>query len=162
MKIRPYLDSDYSSVINIYKEGLATGIATFETEIPNKNQWDKKFLNVCRFVAEKNNTIIGWCALSKISTRKVYNGVAECTIYISEKFRGKGIGKILLKHLISESEKEGFWTLQASIFSENKASIFLHETCGFRIIGYREKIAKRNNTWYDNVIMERRSLFFQD
>lgn len=160
MNVRAYISSDYIPVVTIYKEGLATGIATFETEVPDELNWNKKFINNCQFVVEKNEVIIGWCALSHVSTRKVYKGVAECTIYISSKYRGQGIGKLLLKHLIFESEKKGFWTLQASIFSENKASIFLHESCGFRTIGFREKIAKRNKKWHDNVIMERRSIKF--
>ena len=160
MKVRPYTSNDYISVAKIYQEGLATGIATFETEVPDELNWNKKFIKDCQFVAEKNGDIIGWCALSHVSTREVYKGVAESTIYISSKYRGQGVGKILLKHLIFESEKNGFWTLQASIFSENKPSIFLHETCGFRVVGFREKIAKRKNIWHDNVLLERRSLKF--
>lgn len=160
MKVRPYTSNDYIPVATIYKEGLATGIATFETEVPDELKWNKKFIKNCSFIAEKDGGIIGWCALSHVSTREVYKGVAESTIYISSKYRGLGVGKILLKHLISESERKGFWTLQASIFSENKSSIFLHETCGFRIVGYREKIAKRNGNWHDNVLMERRSQLF--
>lgn len=157
MIVRPYTSKDFIPVATIYHEGLATGIATFEKEVPDELNWNKKFIKECRFVAEKNSKIIGWCALSHISTREVYKGVAEVTVYISSNYRGQGIGKVLLKHLVSESEKNGFWTLQASIFSENKPSIFLHETCGFRIVGFREKIAKRENIWHDNVLMERRS-----
>jgi len=162
MKIRLYKSEDYVSVSTIYKNGIETGIATFETKVPDEQNWNKKFIADCRFVIERENKIIGWCALSQVSTREVYKGVAECTIYISEEYRDQGVGKTLLKHLISDSEAKGFWTLQASIFSENKASIFLHETCGFRIIGYRERIAKKNGIWHNNVLMERRSKSFLD
>ncbi len=97
------------------------------------------------------------CSISAISNRAVYSGVAEDTIYIADNFRGKGFGKILLNHLIKASEAEGYWTLQAGIFPQNKASIYLHEQCGLRQLGFREKIAQRDGIWYDNVLMERRS-----
>lgn len=145
------------AVSSIYLEGLATGVASFETESPSWDQWDEKFLNPCRFVAMVQGEVAGWCALSAVSKRQVYSGVAEDTIYIASKFQRKGIGNTLLRHLISESEKAGFWTLQAGIFPQNKASIELHKQCGFRIIGIREKIAQRDGKWYDNVLMERRS-----
>lgn len=145
------------AVSKIYFDGLATGVASFETEVPPWELWDQKFLKTCRHVAIVQNEVAGWCALSAVSNRQVYAGVAENTIYIATKFQGKGIGKALLKYLISESEKAGFWTLQAGIFPQNKPSIKLHENCGFRTIGIREKIAQRDGKWYDNVLMERRS-----
>ena len=160
MIIRPLIESDYKKVATIYREGLKTGIATFETNVPSWDIWDQKFLPVCRFVIEDQNGIVGWCALSKISERDVYKGVAEDTIYIAPEFQGMNIGMQLLNHLISESEKNGFWSLYAAIFPQNKASIALHKNCGFRIIGIREKIAQRNGKWYDNVLMERRSSLF--
>ncbi|MBZ0327946.1 MAG: GNAT family N-acetyltransferase [Altibacter sp.] len=157
MKIIPLDKEHFVAVSSIYLEGLATGVASFETEAPSWDQWDEKFLNSYRFVAMVQGEVAGWCALSAVSKRQVYSGVAEDTIYIASKFQRKGIGNTLLRHLISESEKAGFWTLQAGIFPQNKASIELHKQCGFRIIGIREKIARRDGKWYDNMLMERRS-----
>ncbi len=158
MKIRPLIASDFSSVATIYKKGIATGIATFETKVPDWESWNQKYNVCCRFVVEKNNIVVGWCALSKVSKRKVYKGVAKDTIYIDSDYQGKHWGRLLLRHLISESEREGFWTLQAAIFPQNKSSISLHISCGFRVIGVRKKIAQRDGIWYDNVLMEHRSL----
>ena len=157
MEIIPLHKDHFSTVAKIYQEGLETGIATFETQVPNWETWDAKFLTHCRFVAIENNIPLAWCALSPISKREVYKGVAEVTIYVSKAQRGKGLGAILLKHLISESEKNGYWTLQASIFPENTPSIQLHKKNGFRLVGYRKKIAQRHGIWYDNVLLERRS-----
>ena len=155
--IRPFEIQDYERVAQIYKEGMATGIATFETQVPTYEQWDERFIKKCRSVAHENNQILGWCALSKKSSREVYNGVAEVTLYIDSKNRGKGIGKRLLRHLIRQSEAEGLWTLTAHIFPENIASIKLHEQQGFRNVGYHEKVARRDNKWFNNIIFERRS-----
>ncbi len=160
MKIRPLIASDYPQVAEIYKKGLATGIATFETKVPDWETWNLKFLDCCRFVLEYNNDVIGWCALSAVSNRKVYHGVAEDTIYIDSGYQSKNLGRKLLLHLISKSKNYGFWTLQAAIFSQNKSSIALHKSCGFREIGFREKIAKRDGIWHDNVLMERRNKLF--
>lgn len=157
MKIVPLQETHYPEVARIYEEGLATGIATFETQVPSWEEWDLKFLAPCRYVMLDNDEVVAWCALSAVSKREVYQGVAEDTIYVAASHQGKGIGRTLLTHLVKESEKEGFWTLQAGIFSENIPSIRLHEDCGFRILGTREKIAQRDGKWYDNVIMERRS-----
>ncbi|MEZ4797982.1 MAG: N-acetyltransferase family protein [Flavobacteriaceae bacterium] len=157
LKIRTFKEQDWNSVSKIYAEGIATGVATFETEVPSFHVWDEKFLKQCRLVAEIDSEVAGFAVLSQVSKRKVYIGVAEVTIYIAENQRGKGIGKQLLNALVAESEKEGFWTLQAGIFAENKASIQLHKQCGFRIVGVREKLGKLNNAWHDNVLMERRS-----
>ena len=158
MKIKLLEKKHYPSVSKIYADGLETGIASFETNIPEWENWDKKFLRQCRYVALIKNEVVAWCALSAISKREVYKGVAEDTIYVSKLHQGQGIGKKLLKHLINESEKAGFWTLQAGVFSENEASVRLHEDCGFRIVGVRESIEKRDGKWHDNVLMERRSL----
>lgn len=157
MEIKNITAEQYSQVAAIYLQGLATGIATFQTEAPDWESWDKSHLPNCRLAAFDDKTMAGWAALSPVSSRCVYAGVAEVSIYISEKYRGKGVGKLLLTKLIAESEAAGLWTLQSGIFSENKASIKLHEQCGFRIIGYREKIGQRNGVWKDNIIMERRS-----
>ena len=158
MKIELLEKKHYPSVSKIYIEGLATGIASFETNIQDWEDWDIKFLSQCRYVVLIEKEVVAWCALSAISKREVYKGVAEDTIYVSKLHQGKGIGKKLLKHLINESEKAGFWTLQAGIFSENTASIKLHKVCGFRILGVRKSIAKREGKWHDNVLMERRSI----
>ncbi|WP_262886651.1 GNAT family N-acetyltransferase [Spongiivirga citrea] len=157
MKIRALTKDDWSAVAAIYKEGLDTEVATFETEIPSWEQWDVAHISSCRLVAEKENMICGWAALSPVSRRKAYKGVAEVSIYIAASGRGLKVGQRLLYRLISESEKAGFWTLQAGIFSENKVSIALHQKMGFRMIGFREKVASRNGKWHDNCLLERRS-----
>jgi L-amino acid N-acyltransferase YncA len=157
VSIRAFKKQDWASVSSIYKEGIATGIATFETEAPSYDVWGEKFIKNCRLVAEINNEVIGFAVLSQVSKRNVYKGVGEVTVYIAKNQRGKGVGKQLLTDLIVASEKEGFWTLQAGIFSTNKPSIQLHENCGFRIVGIREKIGQLHGIWYDNILMERRS-----
>jgi len=148
---------DWEAVSKIYKLGLETGIATFETEIPSWSKWDKSHLKKCRLAAWLDNQIVGWAALSMVSDRCVYRGVAEVSVYVDTNYNGKGIGTKLLQSLIAESENEGFWTLQSGIFLENEASIQMHKKLGFREIGYREKIGKKDGFWVDNVILERRS-----
>lgn len=157
MKIRPLQKTDWPSVRRIYQEGIETGFATFETEVPDWDTWNSKFLPTCRLVLEKENKILGWAVLSSVSKRYVYRGVAEVTIYRDLKCPQKGIGSILMLALIEHSEKENFWTLQSSIFPENKPSLHLHEKFGFRKVGKRERIAQRNGKWYDTIFMERRS-----
>jgi L-amino acid N-acyltransferase YncA len=157
MEIIKIEEEHYSAITKIYLQGIATGFATFQTSAPSWEEWDKAHLKTCRILAKKDNEIIGWAALTQVSSRCVYEGVAEVSIYIEQEFRGKGIGKFLLSALIKQSEENGLWTLQSGIFAENIGSIALHEKCGFRKIGYREKIAKLNNVWKDNIIMERRS-----
>lgn len=153
MEISALLPKHWPAVKEIYEEGIATGIATLETKAPEWETWDKAHLTHSRFVAEENGEILGWAALTAVSGRCVYAGVAEVSIYIS----AKALGKLLLEKLISESEKQNLWTLQAGVFKENTASIALHEKCGFRTIGYREKIGKLHNNWKDVVMLERRS-----
>ncbi|RIA10956.1 phosphinothricin acetyltransferase [Flavobacteriaceae bacterium MAR_2010_72] len=155
--VRPVMKTDWIAVSKIYAEGIATGLATFETIVPNWDIWDEKHIKNCRIVAEAEKTVVGYAVLSPVSKRKVYKGVAEVSVYVSELYRGKGFGEILLKRLITESETQGYWTLQASIFSENLASINLHKKCGFRSVGVREKIGMLNGKWYDNHFLERRS-----
>jgi phosphinothricin acetyltransferase len=157
MMIQLLKKEHYPQVSKIYAQGLATGIATFETEVPTWEQWNKKFTKKCRFIALIGSEVVAWCALNPVSNRAVYCGVAEDTIYVAQQHRGKGIGKLLLKYLVSESEKEGFWSLQAAIFPENEASIKLHLDCEFREVGIREKIAQRNGKWFDNTLLERRA-----
>ena len=157
MKIRPLQKEDWLSIRRIYQEGIDTEIATFETEVPDWEIWNTKFLPTCRLVIEHENEILGWAALSAVSKRYVYRGVAEVTIYRDLKCTQKGIGSALMLALIKASEEEGFWTLQSSIFSKNKPSLHLHGKFGFRIVGKRERIAQRNGLWHDTIVMERRS-----
>ncbi len=158
IEIRNIEIEDWSVIARIYQLGITTGIATFETEIPSWSTWNDAHLQSCRFVALLENRIVGWAALSPVSSRCVYGGVAEVSVYIDSNYNGKGIGTKLLLELINRSEKEGFWTLQSGIFPENKASIQLHKKLGFREIGYREKIGRINDgVWRDNIILERRS-----
>lgn len=147
----------YPSISAIYAEGIATGKATFETNVPSWEAWDKSHLSVCRIAAMDHGKVLGWAALSPVSKRQVYRGVAELSVYVATSARGKGVGKLLLSTLIEMSEANQFWTLQAGIFTTNKASIALHEKCGFRIIGYREKVGKLGDQWMDNMLLERRS-----
>jgi L-amino acid N-acyltransferase YncA len=158
MKIAPLLASHYPLVKEIYELGIITGNATFETSAPTWEVWDKNHLASSRLVAiDENEKVVGWAALTAVSGRCTYAGVAEVSVYVHSNARGKGVGKKLLEELIRESEKENLWTLQAGIFPENTASIKLHEECGFRQIGYREKIGKMKNVWRDTLLLERRS-----
>lgn len=148
---------DWPFVRKIYEEGIATGQATFEQEAPEWDSWNKDHLRICRFVAKKDNQVIGWAALSPISERCVYGGVAEVSVYVSSDARGQGVGTQLLWALIEDSGKEGIWTLQAGIFPENTASLQLHRKNGFREVGYREKIGQHKGVWRDVILMERRN-----
>ena len=150
-------DEDWGTVRSIYREGIAAGNATFETDVLGWEEWDKSHLRDCRLVARAKDQVVGWVASSPVSSRSVYSGVAEVSIYVMASARGLGIGKALLQALIEESERVGIWTLQASIFPENVASIALHQSCGFRGVGYRERIGQMNGVWRDSVLMERRS-----
>lgn len=157
MHIEFLLDTHWNDVKRIYESGIATGNATFQTSAPEWEEWDSGHTKNCRFVAVDDGAILGWVALSPVSGRCVYAGVAEVSVYVGEKARGKGVGDLLLKKAIEESEKHNFWTLQSGIFPENTASIKLHERNGFRTIGYREKIGQMNGVWRDTILMERRS-----
>lgn len=157
IQIIPFVRHHWAEVAEIYRLGLLTRNATFETEVPPFEIWDQKFHPHLRWVAISAGKVAGWAALMPVSARKVYAGVAEVSIYIHPDFLGQGIGKKLMEHLITESEKAGIWTLYASLFPENTASIRLHESSGFRKIGYREKIAQLDGIWRDTWIYERRS-----
>jgi phosphinothricin acetyltransferase len=149
---------DWLAVASIYKDGIDAHIATFHNDIPSYEEWDKSHINTCRFVAVEDDMVVGWTALTPYSGRCAYSGVAELSIYIKNEYRGKHIGERLLQATIEESEKEGFWTLQSSIIEINKASIALHTKAGFRMVGYRERIAKDHfGVWQNTVLMERRS-----
>lgn len=147
----------WEEVVRIYLEGIATGNSTFQTTAPTREEWDSGHTANCRLVAMNEGKVLGWAALSPVSGRCVYAGVAEVSLYVSEGARGKGIGRLLLEALITESEKNDYWTLQAGIFPENTASIRLHQQAGFRIIGTRERVGKMNGVWRDSLMLERRS-----
>lgn len=150
---------DWQEVPKIYLEGISTNKATFQTECPNYEDWDKSHVQSCRLIVLYDGKVAGWAALSPVSSRCVYGGVAEVSIYIGEAYRGKGCGKLLLTALCEKSEQAGFWTLQSSIMQDNYASICLHERCGFRKVGYRERIAKdRFGVWRNTVLMEHRAV----
>jgi L-amino acid N-acyltransferase YncA len=155
--IRQMTTEDWPAVAGIYRSGMDTGRATFESILPEWETWDAAHVAQPRLVAERGGQIIGWAVLSPVSARAVYAGVAEVTIYIAETARRSGVGRALLNALIDASEAAGFWTLQSVIFRENEASIALHAACGFRMVGYRERIAMRDGRWHDTVLMERRS-----
>jgi L-amino acid N-acyltransferase YncA len=157
MDIHEMQPEHWPEVRQIYLEGIATGQATFQTDAPSWDEWDQVHLAKLRYVAIISSEIAGWVALSPVSSRCVYAGVAEVSIYIAERFREQKIGMQLLKHVILESEKSNIWTLQAGIFPENSASLHLHEKAGFRIMGYREKVGKMNGVWRDVNLLERRS-----
>jgi len=148
--------NDWKQVREIYLEGIRSGNSTFETDAPSWEKWNDSHLEIARLVMRDDETVIGWAALSPVSKRDVYRGVAEVTVYVTESARGKGIGRALLEALIAESEKNDIWTLQASIFPENIASVELHLRCGFREIGRRERIAMLRGVWRDTILFERR------
>jgi len=148
---------DWPAVRNIYSEGIATGNATFECETPEWTKWDQNHLPECRPVARDSQRILGWAALSRVSARRVYSGVAEVSVYVAAEARGRGVGKKLLQALVEQSERCGIWTLQAGIFPENVPSIALHKSCGFREVGLRQRLGERGGVWRDVLLLERRS-----
>jgi phosphinothricin acetyltransferase len=148
---------DWEQVRAVYLEGIATGHATFETQAPAWEEWNARHLPYSRLVARDGETVKGWAALSPVSSRFVYAGVAEISVYVGQSHRGEGIGKALLDALISDSENNGIWSLQAGIFPENSRSITMHKQSGFREVGKRERIGKMNGIWRDTVLLERRS-----
>lgn len=148
---------DWPAVREIYTEGLATGQASFETETPSWEQWDGARLPACRLVARDSGGILGWAALSPVSSRRVYRGVAEASVYVAQRGRGKGVGRALLNALIEAAETNGIWTLEAKVFPENAASLALCEKCGFRRVGVRENLGCHKGVWRDVILLERRS-----
>lgn len=157
-EIRPMRPEDGAAVIEIFQQGINGGNATFDTVAPTWEAWDTKHYNLCRFVLEdEENRVVGWCALQPVSNRDCFKGVAEVSIYVDGSVQGKGLGTVLMKKLILDSEEHGYWTLQAGIFPENTVSLRIHEKHGFRVVGTREKIGEMNGQWRDIVLMERRS-----
>ena len=158
IKVVPLKRGHWERVREIYLDGIATGQATFETSAPSWNDWDSNHLSFARLLAiSDSGEIVGWAALSRISARAVYSGVAEASVYVAIDSRGQGIGKALLEGLIQKAEENGVWTLQASVFPENLASVALHKSCGFREVGVRERIARLDGFWHDTVLLEQRS-----
>ena len=157
MQITHWNSSYVPAILEIYQHGIDSGNATFETMVPTWEKVNERFLPHTRLAAVENDQVLGWAAIGAVSSRDCYKGVAEVTIYVHKGYHGKGIGKQLLRGLIEESERNGIWSLLSVIHEENRASIHLHEQCGFRIIGYRERIAQLNGTWRTTIMMERRS-----
>lgn len=157
LTIRPMTDDDAEAVLAIYREGIATGLATLETEAPDWERWDETHKQECRLVAQQGGRVVAWAALASVSHRPCYRGVAEETIYVASDARGRGIGRKLMGRLVEESERAGYWTLQAAIFPENEASVALHEACGFRTVGVRHRVGEREGRFHDVLLMERRS-----
>ena len=154
--LRGLTEADWTAVADIYWEGMRDGLATFETEVPTWENWDAAHLPGHRLVAELFDEVVGWAALSPASKRRCYAGVAENSVYVTRDARGHGIGRTLLEALIADADAAGIWMIQTSIFPENRASLALHERCGFRVVGTRERIAKRDGVWRDTVFLERR------
>jgi phosphinothricin acetyltransferase len=157
LDIRPMETSDWAAVARIYAEGIASGMATFETHVPAWPQFDAGHLPAPRLVACGAGQVVAWAALSSVSPRPVYAGVAEVSLYVAEAARGQGVGRVLLGALAAASEQHGFWTLQASIFAGNAVSVRTHAACGFREVGRRERIGLLHGRWHDTILMERRS-----
>ena len=156
-QIFPMEPDDWDAVAVIYQQGIDSGDATFETVVPGWEAWDAAHLGLCRLVARRDDEIVGWAALTPVSDRCVYGGVAEVSVYVAASARGQGVGRALLSALVKASEDAGFWTLQAGILVENLASIVIHRKCGFRDVGIRERLGQVRGQWRDVLLMERRS-----
>ena len=157
MKFSTITEENYPDVKNIYLEGIETGLATFETSAPSWEIWNQDHLPFGRVLLTESGKSIAWGSLAPVSGRCVYGGVAEISVYVAANERGRGLGKIVLNELVRQSEENGIWTVQSGIMTGNVASIKIHESCGFREIGYRERVSQINGVWMDNLMMERRS-----
>jgi L-amino acid N-acyltransferase YncA len=155
--VRPMAPTDWPAIHRIYEDGIATGTATLDTIAPSWMAWDAAHLDACRVVAEEDGEVVAWAALTPVSGRCAYGGVAELSIYVAEDARGKKVGKRLLEELVLASEEAGFWTLQAQVFDTNEVSIHIHEAAGFRVVGVRERIGRVSGEWVNVVLLERRS-----
>lgn len=156
-KIRPMEKDDWGEVVEIYYQGMQSNISTFNTSCPSYEEWDKAHIRQCRLVADSDGEVVGWAALMPVSSRECFKGVAELSIYIDINHCRRGLGEKLMRAILEESEKCGYWTIMSVIIQENTASIRLHEKCGFRTVGYRERIAKdRFGMWRNTVIMDHR------
>lgn len=157
LRVTPLGSQDWPRVAAIYAAGIAEGQATFETAVPTWPAWDAAHLAAPRLAARSDDDVVGWAALCPVSTRCVYAGVAEVSVYVDPALRGRGVGRLLLSGLVTASEEAGLWTLQAGVFPENVASLRLHERCGFRVVGVRERLGMLAGRWRDVVLLERRS-----
>jgi len=155
--VRALAPEDWDDVARIYAEGIATGNATFETTVPPARELDDRWLPGHRWVADVDGTVAGWTAISPVSARACYAGVGETSVYVGDGFRGRGVGKALLHRQVTAADRAGLWTLQTAIFPENRASIALHHSAGYRTLGLRERIAQHHGVWRDTVLLERRS-----
>ncbi|HEX6446135.1 MAG TPA: metalloregulator ArsR/SmtB family transcription factor [Streptosporangiales bacterium] len=155
--VRALADDDWPDVRRIYAEGISTGNATFETEVPSRGALDRKWVPGHRWVAEVDGVVAGWAAATPTSARPCYAGVLETSVYVGASHRGRGVGRALLYRQVTAADDDGVWTLQTSIFPENKASLNLHHAAGFRTVGVRDRIAELNGRWRDTVLLERRS-----
>ena len=156
-RVAAMLDSDWPQVRAIYLEGIATGLATFETGAPDWEHWNAAHHPFARLAARAGERLLGWTAIAPVSSRAVYRGVADVSIYVAAEARGQGVGRALMEALIAAAEAKGIWTLQSSIFAENQASLALHLGCGFRLVGRRERIGQLHGVWHDTLLLERRS-----
>ncbi|TDD32523.1 helix-turn-helix domain-containing GNAT family N-acetyltransferase [Saccharopolyspora elongata] len=154
--VRPLQTGDWSAVRRIYSEGIATGNATFETDVPARKTLEAKWIPAHRWIAEIDGEVAGWAAITPVSNRDCYAGVGETSVYVGEGFRGRGVGKALLHKQVTAADVDGLWTLQTSIFPENRPSLALHYSAGFRTVGIRERIAQHHGAWRDTVFLERR------
>jgi L-amino acid N-acyltransferase YncA len=157
VELRELTREDWPVVKAIYEQGIAGGQATFETEAPAWEDWDRTHLEGHRLVALQDGEVVGWATLSPVSERCVYEGVVESSVYVADSAQGRGVGRALMEELIRRAERDGIWTIQAGIFPENEGSIELHKRCGFRVVGTRERLGKHHGTWRDVVLLERRS-----
>ncbi|EHR61248.1 helix-turn-helix domain-containing GNAT family N-acetyltransferase [Saccharomonospora cyanea] len=155
--VRALRPEDWTAVRRIYREGIATGLATFETSVPSRATLDATWLPDQRWVAEIDGTVVGWTAASPASPRDCYSGAAETSVYVDEAHRGRGVGKALLHKQVTAADAAGLWTLQSSVFTDNRASIALHHAAGYRTVGIRERIGRLGGAWHDTVLLERRS-----
>ena len=157
MRIDPLGAGDWPAVRAIYEAGIATGDATFETDVPDWAAWDAAHLADHRLVARVDGTVVGWVALAPVSDRRAYAGVAEDSIYVAPDAQGRGVGRALLAAVVASADRGGIWTIQTGIFPENQASVRLHQACGFRVVGVRERLGRLHGRWRDVLLLERRS-----
>ena len=156
MDIRPLVSTDWPDIARIYAEGLAGGVATFETDVPSWDTWDAVHLPAPRLVADRGGAVVGWVAVSLVSRRPAYRGVVEHSVYVDQGVRRSGVGRALLDALVAEAPHHGIWTIQTSIIDANEASLALHEAAGFRVVGRRERIARLDGAWRDTLLLELR------
>jgi L-amino acid N-acyltransferase YncA len=157
VEIDPMTGADWHAVAEIYRQGIEAGDATFETAVPDYREWDGGHLAAPRLIARLDGAVVGWAALAPVSDRCVYGGVAEDSVYVASHAVGRGVGRMLLSELVRKAEEAGIWTVQAGIFPENTASLALHDRCGFRVVGRRERLGRHHGVWRDVILVERRS-----